>query len=45
MLYLNLAGRSWVLNWPLKPDRLEMMLQVAKPSQQPGEGGGAVLGS
>lgn len=30
-----------MLNWPLKPDRLEMMLQVAKPSQQPGEGGGA----
>lgn len=29
-----------MLNWPLKPDRLEMMLPVAKPSQQVGEGVG-----
>lgn len=34
-----------MLNWPLKPDRLEMMPQVAKPSQQAGEGGGAGSGS
>lgn len=42
MLYINLAGNSWLLNWPLKPDRLETMLQVVKPSQQAGAGGTAL---
>jgi len=41
ILYINLAGKSGLLNWPLKPDRLEIMLRVPKPCRQAGEGGAA----